>query len=414
MYARKLLDIGWLDLWSGLMGCALARDPQRDARAIETWFADSSDDAITCLSVRSGLELYLEVLGLPAGSEVLVSALTIPDMWKVLQHHGLVPVPVDIDPETLAPRPDAWRGALTSKTRLVLVAHLFGTHIDLTPIVALAREKDLRLLEDCAQAFTGSQSKGDPRADVCMFSFGPIKTATALQGGVLRIRDRAVLGEMRVRHARWPVAKRGAYANRILKYGALKAVTNPVLYGAFVSVCAQRGKDIDQVIQGTVRGFKGGDFFAKIRHQPSAPMLSLLRRRLENYAGARVEKRIERAHELIKRAGSALAIPGAKSQEHSFWVFTAIARDPGALVARLREGGFDATRVATLAAVPAPAGRPELEAREASALLAQTVYVPVYPEIPPRKIAELADIFQAAEVDVQSESQDDARVTQMA
>ena len=61
----------------------------------------------------TGFDLLLQTLRLPAGSEVLCSAITIPDMIHVLRHHNLVPVPVDVDFETLAVDGDALERAVT-------------------------------------------------------------------------------------------------------------------------------------------------------------------------------------------------------------------------------------------------------------------------------------------------------------
>lgn len=58
-------------------------------------------DVGLCL-YRTGFDLLLQSLRLPKGSEVLCSAITIPDMLYVIRSHGLVPVPVDLDPKTLA------------------------------------------------------------------------------------------------------------------------------------------------------------------------------------------------------------------------------------------------------------------------------------------------------------------------
>jgi dTDP-4-amino-4,6-dideoxygalactose transaminase len=182
MYSRKRFDIGWGDLAAGLAGCATTHGRRRAAERIERWFDGGKGDALACLSVRSGLDLYLEVLALPAGTEVLMSALTIPDMARVIEKHGLLVVPVDVDSATLAPCPEAWKRAAGPKARLAILAHLFGTRVPLDPLVELRKERGILVLEDCAQAFTGPDWKGDPRADVSMFSFGPIKTATALGG----------------------------------------------------------------------------------------------------------------------------------------------------------------------------------------------------------------------------------------
>ncbi|MBI5363195.1 MAG: DegT/DnrJ/EryC1/StrS family aminotransferase [Planctomycetes bacterium] len=393
MYARKRLDIGWIDLASGLVNAGLPRDRAAIAQRIEQWFSPEGR-ALCTLSIRSGLELYLEQLALPKGSEVLMSAMTIPDMWKVVEHHGLVPVPVDVDARTLAPKMDVLLRAASSKTRALLVAHLYGTRFDLAPYARVCKERGWLLLEDCAQAFTGPDYKGHPAADVAMFSFGPIKTSAALAGGVLVVRDAQVMTPMRAAHAAWPVQGSGLYAKRVLKYAGLKAVTTPVLYGGFVKWCELKGTTQDAVIQSTVRGFAGGDFWQKIRHQPSAPLLSVIERRVCGFDGARVARRTAIGRRLVERIGAVASVPGIDAPFHSYWVFTLLVDDPARVVAHLRAHGYDATTVATLSALAPPPGREALEPREARAALARTVYLPVYPELPERKLEELAQLLR--------------------
>jgi dTDP-4-amino-4,6-dideoxygalactose transaminase len=412
MYARKRLDIGWLDLAHGLTGSLTRGEEAFSKRRVESWFAANPTSgptnevgaksaapargALCCLSVRTGFDLYLQTLALPRGSEVLMSALTIPDMWRIVEHHGLVPIPVDLDPRTLAPRIDLVRGAATSKTRALVIAHLFGACVPLEPYLALARERGWVLLEDCAQSFTGADSKGHPQADVSMFSFGPIKTAAALAGGVVCVKDPRILAEMRAREAAYPLQSRAQYAQRILKYSGLKAITNPILYRAFVGLCGLAGKDHDRVIQGSVRGFAGGDFFAKLRRRPSAALCALVARRLAANNSERVARRAERARALVARLGSVVELPAGEAMQHSYWVFTILADDPARLVADLRAAGFDATRAASLAVVPAPADRASLDARDARQLLARMVYLPVYPELPARAIEPMADAVRTS------------------
>jgi perosamine synthetase len=400
MYARKRLDIGSTDLLAGLLACAGRFDERRERERVEHALSPPSpgangeaSQAIACLSVRSGLDLFLQEIALPAGSEVLMSALTIPDMWKIVERHGLVPVPVDVDPGTLAPTPERWRAAASPRTRAVIVAHLFGARIPLEPVSKIARERGWFLLEDCAQSYTGDADKGSPLADVSMFSFGPIKTATALAGGVLVVRDRAILEGMRARQAAQPEQSRRKYFTRILKYSALVALTKRPCYAAFVKMLALLGKDHDQVIQGTVRGFAGGDFFEKIRHRPNAALLALLARRLESRSTWRVDGRVARGEQLVHllaESSGRISIPGVRAPFHSYWVFTVLVDDPDRVVTELREAGFDATRAASLRTVPAPEGRADLEPREAQRILARTVYVPCYPEMPERAVDAMA------------------------
>src|SRR5215210_8291692 len=198
VYARHRLDLPAGDIFFGVLACS------RMWERLETEISELcslGDEGLVCLSVRSGWDLWLGAQGLRAGDEVLVSAVTHPDMVRIIRGHGLRAVPVDIDPETLAPRPWMLEVALTPRTRVVLVAHLFGGRMDLGPVARFARERGLLLVEDCAQAFQGPERVGDSAADVSMYSFGTLKTSTALGAAVLRVRDREVLGRMRGKQA---------------------------------------------------------------------------------------------------------------------------------------------------------------------------------------------------------------------
>lgn len=394
MHSRKRFDIGWMDLLAGLAASTSRSDGSHACARIERWFDDGSGDAFACLSVRTGLDLYLEALALPHGSEVLMSALTIPDMARVVARHGLVVVPVDVDPATLAPRPEAWRRAAGPKTRAAILAHLFGTRVSLDPLVELRRERGILVLEDDAQAFTGADWRGDPAADVSMFSFGPIKTETALQGAVLRVRDPAVLARMRATHAALPKASQAEFAKRVVKYAGLVALTWRPVYATFVATCDMRGRSVDEVIQKTVRGFPGGDLFQKIRHRPSTAMLALLARRLERCDGRRTAKRARVGEELVRALEGAALVPGSRAPLRTHWVFAVAVDRPDELVTALRERGFDGTRVATMTALPAPESRPETDPREARALVSRLVYVPLYPELGSDGIARMAEIVR--------------------
>ncbi|TMC32203.1 MAG: hypothetical protein E6J28_14820, partial [Chloroflexi bacterium] len=107
---------------------------------------------------------------------------------------GLVPVPLDLDPGTLSPRPDIVERAITARTHVMVVAHLFGGHVHLAPLAAICRRHGILLVEDCAQSFAGPPDTGDELAAVSMFSFGILKTATAL-GGAMRAVGRCSRGD---------------------------------------------------------------------------------------------------------------------------------------------------------------------------------------------------------------------------
>jgi dTDP-4-amino-4,6-dideoxygalactose transaminase len=389
LYSRKRIDIEWADLAAGLVGCV--RPFHRDSleRGIEAVFGEKR--ALCCLSVRTGFDLYLTTLGLPAGSEVLVSALTIPDMVRILERHGLVPVPVDIEPGALVPTRAMLERAASPRTEAVLVAHLFGAQLDLDPVIALARERGWLVLEDCAQAFAGDGFRGHPGADVSMFSFGPIKTATALAGGVLCVGDAAQLRAMRAAQAKLPRASTWAFALRCVKYAGLKALSAPPLYALLARVCGWFGRELDDVVGSLTRGFGGAELFRKIRRRPSTALLALLHRRLALFDEPRLSRRAEAGATLTARLPASLAQLGGEAPVHTHWVFPVVAADPDGLVRALREAGFDATRKATLDVVGGTGPEPPV----ATDLAEHLVYVPAYPELSKRAFWRLTKALHA-------------------
>src|SRR5437764_3224007 len=182
---RLVLDVSVRDLLFALRACLRPR-PGSEARVLDAW--NGRDECLVCLSVRSGLDLLLQALELETGDEVALSAVTHPDIARIVEAHGLRALPVDLDLDTLAPRPDLLEHAVTLRTRMLVVAHLFGTRVDLAPLRDAARRHGLLLVEDCAQSFRGPGDAGDPLADVSLFSFGAIKTASAVAGAIIRVR----------------------------------------------------------------------------------------------------------------------------------------------------------------------------------------------------------------------------------
>src|SRR3954470_6291977 len=230
MWPRKQLDISWTDLAFGPVQVVAPGGRPAIGEVIGSdWIP--ADEAVLSLSVRSGLDLLLRALELPAGSEVIMSGVTISDMARIVEQHGLVPVPVDVDAATLQPVQEQIEHAITPRTRAILVAHLFGSHIEMAPIVELARNHDLLVIEDCAQAFVGSGYAGHAESDCALFSFGPIKTATALGGAVVRVREPEVRSRMHELQTAYPIQTRWGYLKRLAKYAAFRFLCQPLNYG---------------------------------------------------------------------------------------------------------------------------------------------------------------------------------------
>ena len=343
---------------------------------------------MACLSVRSAFDLVLQALPPAEGNEVVFSALTHPDMVRIAEAHQLRPIPLDIDLETLAPQAQLLEHVISSRTRVIVVAHVFGTRVDLSAIAALARRTGALLVEDSAQRFRGPGEGGDPLADVSLFSLGPIKTGTALGGALVEVRDPQLLHRMRAIEASWPRQSRWTYLGRVFRFAGLLAIARPRVYWLLDRVLTRSGRDLDRVVTTAVRGFRS-DLLQRIRQRPSLPLLAVVERRLRRFDHARIAARTELAKTFSARLPPAVDRPGRQAIGECDWVFPVLVDDPIRLRKLLRQEGFDSSSATTsIAAVPASASG--LAPVAAERFLAHVVFLPLYPELPESERASLA------------------------
>jgi dTDP-4-amino-4,6-dideoxygalactose transaminase len=385
MIPRKRIDITIRDLARGLAYCL---EPNRGLQAGEQIESAWSRRAnLTCLSVRSGLDALLATLALPRGSEVILSAVNIADMARIVETHGLVAVPVDIDMRSLEVSAIQLARAVTPRTRAVLIAHLFGSRMPLQAISEFCNKNKYLLIEDAAQAYTGDAWRGETQADVSLFSFGPAKPATALGGAVMSFRDAGLCGRVRAYMARWPVQSSLHYALRLAKYLVLALFEQRQVFGMVARLCRWLGTTHEGLVSGAVRGFAGGDFYARIRQRPCVPQLRLLQRRIAQGVQPTALRRAENSRKLQKLLGECCV--GAAAGEHHHWIFPVAHIDPDGLIRRLAARGFDATRHAsTLNVLAPPPGR--TPAMEAARVFESLVYLPAHEAMTAAEIERLA------------------------
>jgi len=371
LHPRHRLDLRAADLAHGLLALGVDRAPAEAVLAR----AGVPDDGLVAASVRSGWLLLLETVGWPAGAEVLVSAVTHPEMPALVAAAGLVPVPVEVDLATLLPAEEALAVALTPRTRAVLVAQLFGGRADLDALGRWCAERHLLLVEDAAQAWAGAGSLASA-ADVTLVSFGLLKTATAAGGAVLRVRDPHLRAAMAGSALGWPAQARRMYAVRLLRAALLLGLARRPVYGAFLAVCRRLGHDADAVLDALSRPRGAGDLAARLRRRPCAPLVALLAHRLraDDPSTARVRARAA-AGERLREGLPAGSLPGDRVARRTHWLVPVRAADPARLVRRLRAVGVDASG-ATSNLVTLTEDGP------AADLMRHVVYVPAYPELP--------------------------------
>ncbi|MBT5123585.1 MAG: aminotransferase class V-fold PLP-dependent enzyme [Planctomycetaceae bacterium] len=390
---RKRIDIGWADLASALAHCVF---PNRvDTTVVNQCWRDSRH-AFTCLSVRSGLDILLRALDLPRGSEVIVSAMTIDGILKIIAEHGLVAVPVDLQFETLAPAPEDVEFAITDQTRLVLIAHLFGTQIDMQPYARITQQHGLLLVEDCAQSFHGMPQGKSDVSDVAMYSFGPIKTATALGGAVLCIADGKLTKKMAQIQQAYPTQSTMAYFKRVVKYGFLKILSYRLPITAFIAVLRMLGKDYSEILKKSVKGFPTDKLFSRIRQQPCQALLSVLKRRITSFEERRLERHCELGELLCDHLSQRYDLPGSAAATNYFWVFPVETDNPSETIQYLRAYGFDADQRGSMVkvpTVPALQGEAVQSISTTDRILDNAVFLPIYPAMSQQAINQLAKVF---------------------
>ncbi len=382
LHSRHYLDISTTDLLFGARGFGNRQDGERELVSLE---AELGPKALITFSVRSAWDLLLYTLNLPPGSEVIMSAVTIPDMPRIAEAHGLVVIPVDVDPETMMPRLDLYQNAFRPQTRLVLLAHLMGGAFDPRPYAEVAARRGVPLVEDCAQAYRGPDWWGSDSTLASFFSFGSIKTSTSLGAGVAVVRNSGVLERMRQVHLTRPIQDCRRFAGKAARYLAVQGFRSPVVYGAVASVASHAKGGLDGFISRTVKGFPAGssdELLRKLRQRPSPAQVALLRRRLEAFDPGRLEARASRGEFLRERLASAGMVLGRNQPRRTHWLFAIAVGRPQRLIRRLREAGFDATQGATtIGPIVAPCEYPEFEPSEIREAMSRAVFLPAYPEM---------------------------------
>jgi len=270
----------------------------------------------------------------------------------------------------------------------VLVAHLLGTRLDLGPWHAFADAHDLALWEDAAQAFVGDGWRGHHAADLSFFSFGTIKTATALGGGLVRVRDATLARAMRAKRREDPLERRRERAARLLRGASLKLAGTPPALAALDALARARGRTLDDLLAGAASAYPGARALPRLRRRPGAALLRLLERRLAQDTFARSASRAA-AGEALVAALRPLAPVGHAARRRDHWVLAFPTDAPTDLVKRLRTAGFDATRRSSLRPVADDA-----DARAATPL-ERLVILPVPPAGDAARRRRLATLVHA-------------------
>lgn len=179
----RVLESGRVNYWTGQEARLFEEEYARAARAPK---------AIALCNGTAALELAIQALRIPEGSEIVTTPRTFIASASCIVLRGCVPVLADVDPVSQNLTAETIARVLTPRTRAIIAVHLAGWPCDMDPILDLARSKGLKVIEDCAQA-NGATYHGRPvgsMGDAGAFSFCQDKIiTTGGEGGLLTTHD---------------------------------------------------------------------------------------------------------------------------------------------------------------------------------------------------------------------------------
>ena len=400
----------------------------------ENKFVDASSAAsddhhkkvVVGLSVRSLFDLYLTMKSYPDNSEILVvPPINVPGMMHVARYHNLRIVPVDIllrsaKNEDISSNDqrnnnqrwidiESTKSKITDKTVAIMVVHPFGiVTADSDTMENLRRVADnhqIELWEDCAECFVGlgkgvdgvrrikttsddnmtyptNTTESSPSfyvgsaaySDVRFFSFGPIKTATALGGGVALLRTFEASNHMeRLQQTLYTNQQTcHEYFFKVITAFILNFIADsPLRVGVLLRVCQIFGLDFDTLVTYAIRGFRvptmdkssttntnpnkvessdrwvQSNMVRQIRKKPSWALLAVLYRRIKQSKHAAPSAlarmvRCNRIESILQQNLPEILLPDLGGGiMNTFWAFPICCQDRDLVSREMKYCGFD-------------------------------------------------------------------------
>ena len=154
------------------------------------------DHGVAVSNGTTALQIAVEAIGIASGDEVIMPTFTIISCASAVVRTGGKPVLVDCDPVDLCMRAEHVAAAITSRTKAIMVVHIYGHPVDMDPIMALAARHELIVIEDAAEVHGALYQSGHGTPDarwrkcggighIATFSFFANKLITTGEGGMV-------------------------------------------------------------------------------------------------------------------------------------------------------------------------------------------------------------------------------------
>ena len=169
----------------------------------ESDFAEfvGASHALAVNSATSGLHLALEAVGVGAGDKVITTTYTFTATAEVIRYLGADPILIDIEPDTFNMSPEKLRQAIAENdnVKAIMPVHFAGQSCDMDEILAIAKEHDLKVIEDAAHALptTYKGTTIGSISDITVYSFYVTKTIATGEGGMITTENKEYRDRMK-------------------------------------------------------------------------------------------------------------------------------------------------------------------------------------------------------------------------
>ena len=188
-YLLECIDSGWISS----EGPFVAQFEEKFSQRVNRRFG------VAVSNGTAAIDVAIEALGIGPGDEVILPTFTIISCVSQIVRVGAIPVLVDADPITWNMNVNQIKAKITSKTKAIMVVHIYGLPVDIDPVLAIAKEYGLKVIEDAAEVH-GQLYKGAPCGsfgDISTFSFYPNKHITTGEGGMVCTNDESLAQQAR-------------------------------------------------------------------------------------------------------------------------------------------------------------------------------------------------------------------------
>ena len=180
-YLNECIDTGWISSEGPFI------------KKFENAMADyvGRKYAVAVTNGTAALEMAIEALEIGKNDEVIMPSFTIISCAQAIVKTGAKPILVDSEYDTFNMKPSDIEDKITSRTKAIMIVHIYGLPVDINPILELAKKHNLKIIEDAAemhgQTYNGKMCGSF--GDISIFSFYPNKLITTGEGGMVLMND---------------------------------------------------------------------------------------------------------------------------------------------------------------------------------------------------------------------------------